>query len=145
AARARTSSEGGMQPMRRFTTVFACLAIVALLLVPSGAKAQLPDRINDDQVKGILARLDHAAAEFRKSLDAALDESPLDGTRREDRINDFVKAFAKATDRLHGKFDDDNQATGLARDVLVSAQDIDRFVATHRLTARAHDDWLEVR
>jgi hypothetical protein len=131
--------------MRRFATLTTTLAVLALLCAPAGARAQMPERINDKQVKDVLARLDHAATDFRHSLDSALDKSSLDGSRREERINDFVKAFAKASERLHDKFDDDNQSPGLARDVLVSAQDIDRFMATHRLTGRANEDWSRVR
>jgi hypothetical protein len=119
-----------------------CVALAATL---APVRAQVPERVNDDQVKDILKRLDQASADFRKSLDSSLDRSTLDGTKREDAINDFVKSYAKATDRLREKFDDDNQAAGLARDVLVSAQDIDRFVTTHDLSAGARDDWSRVR
>lgn len=137
--------DGGTYSMRKITACFALLAVLSLPAFAAAATPQVPDRINDDQVKQILSRLDHAAASFRKSLDEALDHSPINGSRREDRINDFVKNFAKTTDRLKEKFDDDNQASGLARDVLVSAEEVDRFMREHPLSARAQDDWQSVR
>jgi len=131
--------------MRRIKVAAGLVAALSLVIFAGRAQAQVTDRINDDDVKHILTRLDQTAGTFRKSLDHGLDRSSLDGTRREDRINDFVKNFAKTTDRLKEKFNDHNQASGLVRDVLVSAQDIDRFMAEHRLSSQAQDDWSNVR
>lgn len=131
--------------MRSSVLAAGLIAILSVAAFGTRVQAQTTDRINDDEVKGILSRLDQAAATFRKSLDSGLDHSTLNGSKREDRINDFVKNFAKTTDRLKDKFNDDNQASGLARDVLVSAEDIDRFMADHNVGGRAEDDWSNVR
>ena len=82
---------------------------------------------------------------FRSSADSALDETDLDNTRQGERLNRLRKSFEEATDRLKDRFDDDNQAPGLAQGVLQSAARIDRFMSRHPMTARAQSDWAAVR
>jgi hypothetical protein len=120
------------------------VALLALLLAPAGASAQLATRINDDQVRGIISRLESAADTYRSRLDAALDDSSINGTRKEDRANKLVERFEESTDRLKGRFDDDNAAIGAARTVLQNAAKIDQFMQRNGLTA-AMDSWLSVR
>jgi len=62
---------------------------------------ELPYRVNDKQVEELIHRIETQSDVFRKSLDTALDRSRLDGTRREDDINSFVKEFYQETKRLH--------------------------------------------
>jgi hypothetical protein len=45
---------------------------------------ELPYRVGDKQVEELIHRIESQSDVFRKSLDAALDQSRLDGTRRED-------------------------------------------------------------
>lgn len=122
----------------------AALALVAALLAPVGAGAQMATRINDDQAKRILERLETAADAYRARLGSALDDSAVDGTKREDRANKLVERFEKATDRLKGRFDDDNQATGAAREVLQTASRLDKFMQRNSLP-EAEGAWLDVR
>jgi hypothetical protein len=120
------------------------VALLALLLAPAGANAQQATRINDDQVKNIISRLESAADTYRSRLDAALDDSAINGTKKEDRANKLVQRFEESTDRLKGRFDDDNAATGAARTVLENAAKIDKFMQRNGLDA-AQDAWLDVR
>lgn len=129
---------------RRITSTACAVALVTLLLAPAGASAQTANRINDDQVKSIISRLESAADAYRSRLDAALDDSSIDGTKKEDRANKLVQRFEESTDRLKGRFDDDNAATGAARAVLENAAKIDTFMQRNGLTA-AQDSWLSVR
>src|ERR1044072_8916671 len=63
-----------------------------------------PCRLNDEQVKTLLGRIERDADSFRKSLDDALDKTDFNGTKAEDNINDFVKEFEAATDHLNYRF-----------------------------------------
>jgi hypothetical protein len=60
-----------------------------------------PYRVNDKRVEELIHRIEEQSDVFRKSLDSALDKSRLDGTRREDDMNSFVKEFYKETKQLH--------------------------------------------
>ncbi|HVF51919.1 MAG TPA: hypothetical protein VNA19_17675, partial [Pyrinomonadaceae bacterium] len=65
---------------------------------PVGTPQTGPGRVGDRRLDNLIRRLEDNADRFRASLTAALDNSRLDGTRREDRINDFVREFETATD-----------------------------------------------
>ncbi len=107
----------------------------------------LPYRVSDKQVEELIHRLESQSDVFRKSLDAALDRSRLDGTRREDDINSFVKEFYKETKRLHEHFDSHKSTAGDVQTVLNRAAQIDQFMRRNRLKRdqEAQREWLELR
>jgi len=104
-------------------------------------------RVDDQQVKQLLARIKKEADQFRGSLDKALDRSRLDGSREENSINQSVTDFAKATNRLRTRFDRRQMVTGDVEDVLRRGGGIDRFMFTERgqLPVNTENDWLAVR
>lgn len=106
-----------------------------------------PYRITDDQVKNLLERIEKGADSFRGSLDDALGKSRFDDTRAEDNINQFVRNFEAATDRLESRFDDNRSASASVQEVLRRAGAIDNFMRrySHTLTPRAHGDWTSLR
>src|SRR5882762_6488064 len=80
--------------------------------------ADLTYRVSDKQVEELIHRIETQSDAFRKSLDSALDKSRLDGTRREDDINAFVKDFYKETKRLHDHFDNHKSTSADVESVL---------------------------
>lgn len=102
-------------------------------------------RVNDKQVENLLERMEKNAERFRRSLDSALDRSRLDDTNREDDINQFVKDFGVATDRLEDRFGKKQSAAGDVEEVLNRAMQIENFMRRHRLTSRAQEDWNVLR
>ncbi len=131
--------------MRRVRYLIAILAVVSLAGLATSAQAQSPYRLSEREVKNLLDRIEKNADRFRTSVADALDRSRLDDSRSEDNINQFIKDFEAATDRLEGRFDDNQSASGLVEEVLKRAVIIDNFMMRHRLTARAQDDWLQLR
>ena len=131
--------------MRYITRIAAILALMLLAGYANLALAQRPYRLSEGDVRGLIDRLERDSDQFRQSLDSSLDRSRLDGSRAEDRINDFVKDFEASTDRLKDRFDDDRSASATVQEVLERGARIDRFVTDHRLTGRAYDDWRRVR
>jgi hypothetical protein len=109
--------------------------------------SSLPYRITDKEVEAIIRRIENQSDTFRKSLDAALDRSRLDGTRREDDINSFVKEFYKETKRLHDNFDNHRSTANDVRTVLDRAGQIDQFMRRNRLRndREAQREWVKVR
>ena len=108
---------------------------------------ELPYRISDKQVEEIIHRIESQSDAFRKSLDRALDKSRLDGTRREDDINSFVKEFYKETKRLHDQFDSHKSTASDVQTVLDRAAQIDQFMRRNRLRndQDARRDWATLR
>jgi DNA repair ATPase RecN len=96
-------------------------------------------------VHQIIRNLETDTDTFKSSLDRALDHSPLDGTRSEDEINEYVKQFEHATDKLKDKAEDQKYAPNLAREVLVRGRSINSFMRKHQLSQDANNDWARVR
>lgn len=108
---------------------------------------ELPYRVDDKQVEELIHRIESQSDVFRKSLDAALDRSRLDGTRREDDINSFVKDFYKANQQLHDHFDSHKSTSDDVQAVLDRAAQIDQFMRRNRLKRdrEAQVEWQKVR
>jgi chromatin segregation and condensation protein Rec8/ScpA/Scc1 (kleisin family) len=131
--------------MKYITRTAAILTLMFLAGFATIAQAQRPYRLSEGDLKQLISRLEQHSDQFRKSLDSSLDRSRLDGSRAEDRINDFVKAFEEATDRLKDRFDDNQSASATVQEVLDRAASIDRFMVNHHLSGRVSEDWMRVR
>lgn len=128
------------------------LLVLAIALMWVGATTRAhgqvigqPYRLSDKEVEQIIHRVENQANTFRKSLDAALDRSRLDGTRREDDINAFIKSFDEQTKRLHDHFDDHKSVAADVEAVLDRASSIDGFIRRQRLNERAQNDWSALK
>lgn len=119
--------------------------VMTILIAGTQSLAQNPYRMTKNEVKNLLDRIEQGADRFRGSLDAALDRSTLNGTKTEDEINNYLKGFEKATDHLESRFGEDHSAATDVEAVLQRAAEIDRFMTTHNLDARAQEDWVNVR
>ena len=118
------------------------LVFVAFSVVVSG---QHPSRLSDKELKDLLARMDKQAESFRSSLKSALNHSEIDHSKAEDRINDFVKGFEEATERLKHKFSDEHSASSEVEEVLRRAERINSFMLRHELSPKAESDWSALR
>ena len=130
------------------SSLLSLLFVIACLGVATTARAQVvgqPYRLSDKEVEKILHRIENQSTNFRRSLDAALDRSRLNGTNREDDINAFIKSFNEQTKRLHDRFDDHKSVAADVEAVLNSAVAIDQFVYRQRLSGRAENDWTTLR
>jgi hypothetical protein len=123
------------------------LAAVLILLIglAGSLAAQGPFRLSENQMKDLLKRMDKQAATFRSSLKHALEHSRFDDSKAEDRINDFVKGFEEATERLKHKYNDKSSASSEVEEVLRRAARIDGFMTRHQLSDRAERDWAGLR
>lgn len=82
--------------------VLFCLGIVQE--VRSHANYRAMDYTKAD-VERIIKRVEDRSDEFRKVVDRTLDRSALNGTNREDNINQQVKELENAIDTLRKDFD----------------------------------------
>ena len=99
--------------MRGFLTrkVFiglATICAVLILTVPSEAQRRRTPRqrgYTKNEVNNIIKRVETRSDAFIKLFDRALDRSRLDGTNREDRLNEYARNLEKALDELRSEFD----------------------------------------
>lgn len=126
----------------RITVSFLTIIIVAGSFVAT-ALAQRPWYRGNP--REIIRELETDTDHFKSSLDSALDHSRLNGSRAEDEINDYVKQFEAATDRLRDRAEDREYAPNLAREVLNRGRSINAFMRNHRLGGKAESDWAQVR
>ena len=121
-------------------TLLACTVLLGVLVLPVMTKGS-----QREDVKEMLKRLEEDTNRFKKSLDSALDHGPLDGTKAEDEINEYVDAFRDASKRLRDRYNDQKYAMGDANEVLKRAKRIDGFMRKYPLTSEAQNDWQMVR
>ena len=125
-------------------SLFLLTVLAAIFTTATGST--LPQRRwYRGNVRETIRQLESDTDRFKSSLDSALDHSTLNGTRAEDEINDYVKRFEEATDRLRDRSEDREYAPNLAREVLNRGRSINGFMRTHRLGGRAESDWVHVR
>jgi hypothetical protein len=134
--------------MKTKTSLIAMAVAVLWMVGTTRAQGQVigrPYRLSDKDVEKIIHRVENQANTFRKSLDASLDRSRLDGTKREDDINAFIKAFDEQTKQLHDRFDDHKSVAADVEAVLDRASSIDSFVRRQPLNDRAQNDWSTLK
>lgn len=149
-----------MTNRRRFILNVMASALIALFL-PLIASAQGNydpwgrDRRDRDNgrydsrtLRDAARRLDNKSRDFQRHLDSALDRSRIDGTRREDRINDIARDFRDAASDLKNEVGDGrnlNRSADEARRVLQLGSRIDQVMGRQRLNPRAESDWMQIR
>jgi len=135
-------------------SIFAA-GILALAL-PAAASAQwggYPQdnrgygRYDDRGLRDSVNRLDRVSKDFERDMDRALDHSRVNGSNREDRINDQVHAFRNAVRDLKssvGNGRDLNRSSDEARRVLQEADQLDRS-ARRGFDGRTSSEWSQIQ
>ena len=132
--------------MNRMRRMFSLALVLALACIGMTAQAQRRTyRGTDQQVRQLITRIESRTNLFRSDLDARLDRSRIDGTRREDDINQLVGDFENATNRLRDRFNSRQSVSADVQSVLDQAALIDSFVRRNRLGARSERDWASLR
>jgi hypothetical protein len=106
------------------------------------------NRYQRERVRNSARRLSDLSRQFERDLDRALDRSPIDGTNREDRINDRAREFRFAADDLRNRLGDARnlyRSTSAARELLQLGARIDRVMSRVRMNSRALSDWAQIR
>src|ERR1700682_6544199 len=131
-----------MKISKRTVSMFLLITLSSIVL---SAKAQgQTSRVNTRQVSNILQRLAQSSNQFRNSLNAAIEQSRVDG-RPENDINSFERDFENATNQLNDRFRRRRASVADVRNVLQKASPINDFISRRRFDARAQNDWGTVR
>jgi hypothetical protein len=147
--------------MKKDTLIFSIFAAALLALsLPVAAAAQwggypqnrYPDNRNNGRygryderaLRDSVHRLDSLAKDFERDIDRALDRSRVNGTSREDRINEEVHQFRRAAGDLKsrvGNGRDLNRSADEARRVLDEAQQVNRMARPRWFDNRLASEW----
>ncbi len=135
-----------MKFIYKATALVAMLAFLSFGLTPVAmAQYQQPYRHSDNYMRQLIRRIETRTDRFSNLLPNALDRSRVNGTNREDQINNLVTNFEHATDVLKDHFNN-RQSTMLdARAVLQEGARIDTFMRNQRLDNRTERAWTQVR
>lgn len=97
--------------MKKFfaTAAFGLFAVFSLIIFSETANAQRPGwanrRYTRVSVNQVINRVEDRTDRFVNQLDNSLDRSRLNGTRREDNLNQRARDLESATDELRREFD----------------------------------------
>jgi hypothetical protein len=136
----------------RHTLKFSIFAAgILALALPAVASAQWDNRgygrYDERGLRDSVNRLDRVSKDFERDMDRALDHSRVNGSNREDRINDQVHQFRNAVRDLKsrvGNGRDLNRSSDAARRVLQEADQLDRAVR-RGFDGRTSSEWSQIQ
>ncbi|HKR01141.1 MAG TPA: hypothetical protein VJT09_10735 [Pyrinomonadaceae bacterium] len=135
----------------RVIMIAVAFFMVTILSAPAQAQYGRRDRnrgYTKAYVEQVIRRLENQSDRFVRSFDRALDNSRVDGTMREDNLNQRARDLENAIDVLRQEFDrtDRYQDTRTqVSGVLSVAEDINRAVRNRRLRGNTERLWARVR
>ena len=100
------------------------------------------------KVDRLIRNLEERVDRFVVQFDYALDDSRLNNTRRENRLNERARDLERATDELRREFDRNDSLQENSQEVrncLNIASDIDVAVRNRRLNRATENNWRAVR
>jgi len=127
------------------------------------AEAQWRDRNNDRRedrrnnrwgntnkraIENLVRRVEDRTDSFVRQFDRALDNSRVDGTRREDRLNELASELERATNQLRRGFDRSDSLQENRDEVercISIASRIDRAVSRGRIGNGVQNTWRTLR
>ena len=101
-----------------------------------------------NEVNDLIQRAENRSDSFVRLFDSAMDKSALDGTKREDRLNERTKDLEKALDELRREFDRKEsyiETKPEMRRVLNIAGEINRVMLARRLGSAVETEWISLR
>ncbi len=105
----------------------------------------IPYRVNENNVRVILSRIEQRTDTYKRNMNTALDRSVLNNTRSEETLYSYITDFENATDALKRNFDARNSTAANVEEVLNKAYFINGFMRDYRFTASAENDWNLLR
>ncbi len=133
----------------KITTGLAALFVVLALADAGFAQRRARGReYTKAQVDRIIKNVEERTDRFVSQFDRALDRSRLDGTKREDNLNQRAKDLEAATDELRSEFDRRDRWIENKNEVqrcLDIAADINVVMQRRKLGGGAENNWANVR
>ncbi|HVQ37357.1 MAG TPA: hypothetical protein VMS31_07485 [Pyrinomonadaceae bacterium] len=143
--------------MIRSPKTFSLMAMTFGVLLGLGISAEVSARANNSaidytkaDVERIIKRVEERSDEFRKVVDRTLDRSVINGSNREDNINQQVKELENAIDKLRHDFDRANtwaETRSQVQQVMNEADEVNGIVRRGRWRrgGAVKSEWALVR
>lgn len=136
--------------MKKMTAMIFGLFVLALMLTAPGlAQGRYRGRVySKADVDRIIKRVEDRSDAFQKMVDRNLDRSRLNGSKREDNINDQVKDLEKALDDLRREFDRKDSFRETRREVervMSEADEVNGLMKRLRFDASVEREWQLVK
>lgn len=115
---------------------------------PNTSGGQWNSNSNRARVDRLIRNLEERVDRFVVQFDYALDNSRLNNTRRENRLNERARDLERATDELRREFDRNDsrwENSAEIRKCLNIASDIDVAMRNRRLNRATENNWRAVR
>lgn len=134
-------------------SIIAAVALFMLAAVSTTTQAQMRRGYPSNyyakaQVERIIRRVENQSDRFVRSFDRSLDHSRIDGTWREDNLNERARQLENALDSLRREFDrtDRYQDTRMqVSHVLNTAESVNTAVRRRRLRNNTERLWAQLR
>lgn len=136
---------------RKIFMALAAMCAMLMLSVPGEAQRRLAPRARGytrTEVNNIIKRVENRSDDFVKLFDQALDRSRLDGTNREDRLNEQARRLERTLDDLRREFDRKESYIETRPEVsrcLNIAEDINKTMRARRLGGETERQWALLR
>jgi hypothetical protein len=135
----------------RFFVMLTLCSVILALAAPAEAQRRrgyARSSYTRPEVDRLIKRTEDRTDVFVKLFDNALDKSVLDGTEKEDRLNDKAKELEKQMDKVRKEFDQIEGYLEIKEHVakaLVVSNEINNVVLNRRLTPRVEREWSLLR
>lgn len=127
-------------------------AIIMILVLADISNAQRRKargkKYSKAQVENVIKRVETRADNFVDNFDESLDNSNLDGSKREDNLMKKARKLENETDDLKNQFDKSDswiENKAQVRKVLNIASDINNVVKRRRLGRKTEANWAKLR
>ncbi len=100
------------------------------------------------QLRDLARRIDDRSRDLQRDVDRLLDNSRINGTNREDRINNEARDLREAAQRFRNVAGDNDRldpSRDEARTLLNEASRFSRMLGRLRLDGRTANDWSQIR
>lgn len=117
----------------------------------NGTYGRRGGRISDyerRELRDLARRIDDRSKDLQRDTDRSLDNSRVNGTRREDNVNQEARDLRDAANRFRNVAGDSNdlyRSSDEARQLLEQASRISRMLGRVRLDGRTDNDWNQLR
>lgn len=129
--------------------LFAMALMFSALAAPGSAQGRFRGKAyTKADVDRIIKRCEERSDAFTKMIDRNLDRSRLNGSRREDNINEQVKDLERALDELRREFDRRDTWRETRREVdkvMRESDEINALMKNSRFNANVEREWQLVK
>jgi hypothetical protein len=141
-----------IRKLKLFVLASFCLGLITVAL-PVFSYAQDEEsiytrRYSRRDVGNVITRLEQSSNTFRRDFDRYLDQSNLNGTSEEDRINRIVRNYEQALNKLRREFDaTDNwwRTRNDVRNVMDEARQVNNMMNNLSFARRLERQWNQMR